>query len=72
MLTQVMANNFMHYNTLAKQSPVKSKTNLALFSCFNKTFENRFQNCKKKKKISFLCIFLIPFSLNIKTLPDNF
>ena len=50
MLTQLMANGVMHFDTLAKHSPVNSKKYEAMFSVLIKEFKNRFQDCKKKKK----------------------
>lgn len=49
-LAQVMANRFMHLDTLAKHSPVNSKTHATLPSVLVKGFENRFKHCQKKKK----------------------
>ena len=49
LLAKVMANNFVHLNTLAKHSPVNSKTHATLPSVLVKGFENRFKHCQKKK-----------------------
>ena len=45
MLSQVMANNCMHFDTLAKQSPMNSVKYIALLSTVIKEFENRFDEC---------------------------
>ena len=42
-LTQVTANNFMHFDTLAKHRSVNSKQNAAMLSILIKESENRFQ-----------------------------
>lgn len=47
-LTQVTANNFMHFDTLAKHRSVNSKQNAAMLSILTEEFENRFQECWKK------------------------
>jgi len=47
-LTQVMANNCMHFDTLAKHSALNSKEYAAVLSVMIKGFENKFQDCKKK------------------------
>ena len=41
MLTQVMANNCMHFDTLAKHKALNSKEYAAVFSILIKQFENR-------------------------------
>lgn len=50
MLTEVMANNCMHFETLA------------VFSLLTKEFENRFKDCKKKKTL--ICAYNTISSLN--------
>ena len=50
-LTRVMANNCMHFDTLTKHSPVNSKKYTAIFSIVIKQFENKIQDYKK---LSFL------------------
>ena len=45
MLTQVMANNFMHFDVLAKYNFVNTETQAALFLSLRKDFENSFQGC---------------------------
>ena len=42
---QVMANNFMHFDTLAKHSSVNSERPEAVLSILVKEFKNTFQNC---------------------------
>lgn len=44
-LTQLMANNFMHFDTLAKYNPQKSENYAAIFSVLIKKVENRLQDC---------------------------
>ena len=39
---QAVANNFMHFDVLAKHSPVNSEKYAALLSVLIKEFENRF------------------------------
>ena len=51
-LTQVMANKFIYFDTLARHAPVNSKKYAAVLSVLIKEFENRFQDCKKKSSIS--------------------
>ena len=46
-LTQVMANKFIYFDTLARHAPVNSKKYAAVLSVLIKEFENRFQDCKK-------------------------
>ena len=70
MLTQVMANNCMHFDTLAKHSPVNRKKICSFNLCFDNELENMFQDCQKSHK--FFGIFATPFSVNINTLPANF
>ena len=40
-----MENNFMHFDALAKHSPVNSKTYAAVLHVLIKEFEKRFQDC---------------------------
>lgn len=67
-LTQVMANNCVHFVTLAKDSPVISEKYAALLSVLKKKFENRFEGCKKMYQLT----FETPFSVGINSLPVNF
>ena len=67
MITQVMANKFMDFDTLDKHCPVNSKKYAAVLSVF---IENRLQDCKKSHH--FFGIFAIQFSVDINTLPANF
>ncbi len=46
---QVMANNCVHFDSLAKHSPVNSEKYTAVLSLLIKEFESWFQDCKKKK-----------------------
>ena len=70
MLTQVMVNNFMHFNTLAKHSPVNSEKYVAFLFILIKDFENRFQDCKKCHQ-SFGILETL-FSVDINILPAKF
>jgi len=47
-LTQIMANNRMHCNTLAEHCPMDGKNHAAMLSVFIQEFENRLQDLKKK------------------------
>lgn len=44
-LTQVTANNCMHFYTLAKHSPVNSEKYAVMLCILVKEFENKFQEC---------------------------
>ena len=68
-LAPVMANGSVHCDALAKHSPVSSKK-YAL--CFLFRYRNLRRGFKIAEKINFFCIFVIPFSVNIKILPVNF
>ena len=48
---QIKANDFMHFNTLNKHSPVNSKKYAALLFNLIQEFENRFQDLWEKKSI---------------------
>ena len=50
-LTQVMANNFMHVDQLAECIPVNSKKHAVVISVVIKKSENRFQDCPPKISI---------------------
>ena len=52
---QVMTNNLMHFDTLAKHSPVNTEKYAAVLSILMNKFENRFQ-CFKNKSFFFLYI----------------
>ena len=67
---QVMANNFMHFDTLAKCSPVSSEKCAALLSILKKKFENIFQDLKNI--YIFFYIFVTPLLVDINALPANF
>ena len=67
-LTQVMANKFMDFDTLAKCSPVFSKEYIDVLSILIQ-FENRFQDYKIS---SIFCMFETLLSVNLNTLPANF
>ena len=65
-----MANNFMHFDTSAKGSPVTSEKHAVMLSILIKKHKNRSQDFQKK--IIFFCILVTQFSVNIKTLLVNF
>lgn len=44
---QVMVDNFMHFDTLVKHSPMNSKKYAPVLSVLIKEFENGFQECQK-------------------------
>lgn len=47
MLTEIMANHFMNFDTLDKHSPMNSKKYAPVLSVLIKEFENGFQECRK-------------------------
>lgn len=66
LLTQVKANNCMHYDTLAEHCPMNSRKYAAGHSVVWKEFENRFQNRWKNYQF-FLYIFATLLSFNTNT-----
>lgn len=68
--THVMANNFMHFDTLAKHTFVRSERYASLLSTLIEEFENRFQDFKENR--TFFSIFSTPFSVDINTIPASF
>ncbi len=52
---QAVANNFMHFDVLAKHSPVNSEKYAAVLSILIKEFENRFQDLQKKHQFFCCC-----------------
>lgn len=54
LLTQVTANNFMHFDTLAKFSPANSKKYAATFCIMINEFENRFQDCQNSQQFVYV------------------
>lgn len=66
-LTQVIANNCVHFHTLSEKSPENSEKYAVVLSFLIKGFENRFQDLWKV--INIFGIFVIPFSVDINTLP---
>jgi len=50
-LTQVMANNCMYFDTLAKHGAQNSEEYTVMLSLLSKEFENRFQDWGKKSLI---------------------
>ena len=67
---QIKANDFMHFNTLTKHSPVNSKKYAALLFNLIQEFENRFQDFHENNQ--YFAISASPFSVNINMLPANF
>ena len=67
---QIGANNFMHFNTLAKHSHVNREKNAALLFSLIQDFENRFQDFEENNQ--YFPISATPFPVNIKMLPANF
>lgn len=68
---QVMANSCMHLVMLAKHSPENHGKYAAMLFILIKEFENKFQDCRKKKrkkKHQFFGKFMTLFSLNINYL----
>ena len=45
--SQIKANNFMHFDTLAKHGPVNNEKYAALLFDLIQEFENRFQDFRK-------------------------
>lgn len=52
MLTEGLANNFIHFGTLAKHNNLHTKTYVAMLSTLVKEFENRFQDYHKIISVS--------------------
>ncbi|XP_041419118.1 general transcription factor II-I repeat domain-containing protein 2-like [Xenopus laevis] len=67
---QIKANNFMHFNTLAKHVPVNTEKYAALLYDLIQEFEKRFQDFRENKQ--HFAIFATPFSVDINMLPANF
>lgn len=57
-LTQVIANNFVCFYSVAKHNPVNCEKHVVMFSILIKEFENTFQNCWKNKSFFFVCVYL--------------
>ena len=68
--TQIKANNFMFFDTLAKHSPMTSKKHAALLSDLIQEFENRFQEFLGNNQ--YFAIFVTLFSVDMNMLPANF
>ena len=68
--TQIKANNFMLFDTLAKHSPMTSKKHAALLSDLIQEFENRFQDFQEDNQ--YFAMFVTPFSVYINMSPANF
>ena len=60
----------MHFDTLAKHSPVNSEKYAALIFDLIQEFENRFQDFHENNQ--YFAIFATPFSFYIKILPASF
>jgi len=56
-LTQVVANNCMNFDTLAESSALNSKEYADMLSILIKEFENKFQECQKT--IIYVCDTII-------------
>ena len=67
---QIKANDFMHFDTLTKHSPVNSEKYAALLFNLIQEFENRFQDFWENNQ--YFAIFETQFSININMLPANF
>lgn len=63
----VMANNYMHFDTLAEHSPVNSRRYAAVLSILIKGFEKRIQDCQKNQLMP-----ATPFSVYVNTLLAGF
>lgn len=57
-LTQVMANNPIHFDTLAKRSPLSSEKYAVVLSVLIEEFENSFQSCKKNSLFFLFFVYL--------------
>lgn len=68
--SQIKANNFLHFDTLAKHGPVKSEKYAALLLHLIQEFESRFEDFRKKNQ--YFDIFATPFSVDINMLPTQF
>ena len=60
---QIKANDFMHFGTLTKHSPVNSEKYAALLFNLIQEFENRFQDFQENNQ--YFAIFATPFSVDI-------
>ena len=67
---QIKANNFVHFNTLAKHSPINSEKNAALLFNLIQEFENRFQDFLENNE--HFAVFATLFSVDINMLPASF
>ena len=67
---QIKANDFMHFGTLTKHSPVNSEKYAALLFNLIQEFENRFQDFQENNQ--YFAIFVTLFSVYINILPANF
>lgn len=76
MLTHVMANNCMHFDTLAIHSLLNCEQYAALLSILIKESESRFKDCWRTEQSSLVlfcfCILPTPFSVDINRLLVNF
>ena len=67
---QNKANNFMHFDTLDKHSPMNSKKYAALLFDLIQEFENIFQDIWGNNQ--YFATFVTLFSVDINMLPANF
>ena len=69
-MAQIKVNNFMHFDALAKHSPVNSEKYAALLFNLIQEFEDRFQNFQENNQ--YFAIFVTPFSVDVNMLPASF
>lgn len=69
MLSQAMANTYMHFDAFTEHSSVSVRKYEDFLSILIKEFGNRYQDNQKKL---FFLMFATPFSVNINTLAVNF
>ena len=60
----------MHFDTLAKHSPVNSEKYADSLFDLIQEFKNRFQDFRENNQ--YFVVFMTPFSVNINMLPSNF
>lgn len=71
MPAKVVANNYMHFDTLAERCPGKTEKRAAVLSVLIKEFLEQVSRVSKKL-IFFLNIFETLFSVNVNTFPVIF
>lgn len=70
MLTEMMADTCVHWDTLPKHGPVNSKKYEAVLSVFYRNWRIGFNNAEKFT--DFIDLPVTPFSIDINALPANF